>query len=100
MDDGVFEVECPCCGATLEIDADSGRVLGHRKAARPSSPEDLGEAVKRLRAQENTRDERFRKQVEAERAHGQSLEKRFDGLLKKARNEGPAERGLRDIDLD
>jgi hypothetical protein len=100
MDDGVFDVECPCCGAKLEIDADSGQVLAHRKVERPSGPTDLGEAVQRLRSQESTREERFRKQVEAERAHGQSLEKRFDGLLKKARSEGPGTRPTRDIDLD
>jgi hypothetical protein len=100
MDDGVFEVECPCCGATLEIDADNGCILSHRKAERSSTPPDLGEAVKRLRSEESTRDERFRKQVEAERAHGQSLQKRFDGLLKKARDEGPTPRPTRDIDLD
>jgi hypothetical protein len=100
MDEGVFEVECPCCGAMLEIDADSGHILSHRKVERSSSPADLGEAVKRLRSQEGTRDERFRKQVEAERAHGQSLEKRFEGLLKKARDEGPTPRPTRDIDLD
>ena len=100
MDEGVFEVECPCCGATLEIDAESGHVLAHRKADRTATPADLGEAVKRLRSQESTRGERFRKQVEAERAHGQSLAKRFDGLLKKARSEDPAPRLPRDIDLD
>lgn len=100
MDEGVFEVECPCCGATLEIDAESGHVLAHRKPERAATPADLGEAVKKLRSQESTRDERFRKQVEAERAHGQSLEKRFEGLLKKARSEGPATRPTRDIDLD
>lgn len=100
MDDGVFEVECPCCGAALEIDAETGRVLAHRKPQPSASPADLGEAVKRLRSQENTRDERFRKQVEAERSHTRSLDKRFDGLLKKARTEGPAPRQLRDIDLD
>jgi hypothetical protein len=99
MDDDVLEVECPCCGATIEVDAETGHVLAHRKPERPASPADLGEAVKRLRSQESTRDERFRKQVEAERAHGQSLEKRFDGLLKKARNE-PVQRPTRDIDLD
>ena len=100
MDDGIFQVECPCCGATLEIDSDTGHVLAHRKAERPNAPVDLGEAVKRMRSQENTRDERFRKQVEAERAHGQALEKRFDGLLKKAKTEGPTRPATRDIDLD
>ena len=100
MDDGIIEVECPCCGATIEIDAESGHILAHRKPEPSASPADLGEAVKRLRSQESTRDERFRKQVEAERAHTQALDKRFDGLLKKARTEGPTPRGIRDIDLD
>jgi hypothetical protein len=100
MDEGVFEIECPCCGAALEVDAESGRILSHRKPEPSSSPTDLGEAVKRLRSEESTRDARFRKQVEAERAHNQALDKRFDGLLKKARKEGPGPRVPRDIDLD
>ncbi len=100
MDDGVIEVECPCCGAAIEIDPETGHVLAHRKPKSPETPVDLGDAVKRLRSQEGTRDERFRKQVEAERTHSRALDKRFDGLLKKARTEGPGQRQIRDIDLD
>jgi hypothetical protein len=98
---GLFEVECPCCGATIEIDAGSRLIVGHRKPVpRSVAPPDLREAVERLRSEESTRDERFRKQVEVERAHGKTLEKRFDGLLKKARSEGPVTRPPRDFDLD
>ncbi len=100
MGDGVFKVQCPCCGATLEIDAEAQTLLTHQAPKRETIPADLREAVKKLKSEESTRDERFRQQVEAEREHVRTLGKRFDGLLKKARSEGPPVRTLRDIELD
>jgi hypothetical protein len=98
--DGVFKLRCPCCGAALEIDAEAQTLLTHQAPKREMVPADLREAVKKLKSEESTRDERFQKQVQAEREHERTLEKRFDGLLKKARSEGPPARTLRDIDLD
>jgi hypothetical protein len=100
MQDGIFEVECPCCGATLEIDAENGLILSHKPPESVVGPHDFTDAVQRVKAEENTRDQRFQQQFEAEQKHGQEMQKRFDGLLKKARSEGPVKPSLRDIDLD
>lgn len=100
MDDGVFETKCPCCGAKLEIDGGRGVILSHQEPKRPLVPEDLQDAVKRLKSEEIAREQRFRDQFAAEREHGTELQKRFEGLLKKARTEKPGPRFPRDIDLD
>ena len=100
MPHGVFQVKCPCCDATLEVDVENETILSHQEPVRPGTPTDLLEAVKDLKAKEGTRDERFQKHVESEKRHGAELEKRFKGLLKKTKSEGPVQPSLRDIDLD
>ena len=100
MPEEVFETECPCCGTVLEIDAANQVILSHQEPAPQSSPQDLQEAVRHLRSVEQARDEQFQKQVDAKRRHEEEASKRFDGLLKKARIEGPVKPALRDIDLD
>lgn len=100
MDDSVFQTQCPCCGASLEIDADRRVILSHEAPKPEHLPTDLREAVLELKSKERTRDERFRKQFATERRQGEDLQKRFDGLLKKARAEGPPTKVTRDIDLD
>jgi hypothetical protein len=96
----VFQVQCPCCRATLEIDPETQTVLSHEQPRPSASPASLQDAVRRLKQEQNTRDERFQKKVEEERQHGKSLEKRFEGLLRKAREDPAEDRFPRDIDLD
>lgn len=100
MGDGIFEIECPCCGATIDIDSATQVVLSHQRPEPKRVHQSFGDAVEQLKSEESTRDERFNKQFEAERKHGQELTKKFDGLLKKTRAEGPVKPVLRDIDLD
>ena len=100
MDDGIFEAQCPCCGSKLEIDGDRGVILSHQEPKRAIVPENLQDAVKRLKLEETAREQRFRDQFTAEREHGAELQKRFEGLLKKAKSEKPGPRFPRDIDLD
>ena len=100
MPDEVFETECPCCGAILEIDGSNQVILLHEAPAPETSTHDLREAVHQLKAVESSRDEQFQRQVAAKRRHDEEAGKRFDGLLKKARTEGPVKPALRDIDLD
>lgn len=100
VDDSVFQAKCPCCGASLEVDADRRVILSHEAPKREHVPTGLREAVLELKSEERTREERFREQFAAERRHGEDLQKRFDGLLEKASSEGPPKKFTRDIDLD
>ena len=100
MADDLFEVQCPCCGGRLEISAETETVVHHEAPKPESIPEDLREAVRRVKAAESGREERFRKRLDAQRQQDKTLDKRFEGLLKKAKDGGPPERFTRDIDLD
>ena len=99
MKDSILRVECPCCGAALEIDAASGVVLSHRDR-RPRKPsKDLAKAVAEVRQGEARRDEAFRRALEAEKGREAAMDRKFDALVERGKGQ-PARPALRDIDLD
>ena len=95
-----LDVECPCCGALLRIDAVRGALLGARMPESAVRMEaELSEASK-LVAEESSRiDEKYRQIVAAEKGRGEAMDKRFRDFMDKAKDE-PAAKPLRDIDLD
>lgn len=97
---GLIEVACPCCQATLKIDPETRAVISHRAPEKPPAIEDLAAAVAKLKGESGRRDEMFRKSFESEKQHGKVLEKKFDELLRQARENPDAERPKRDIDFD
>lgn len=101
MKDSIFEADCPCCGARLEIDAEQGVILSHQpgRPANAKSKKDFNEAVARLKQEESEREKRFADQVAARRRHEEELDKKFAGLLRKQKGKKPT-RELRDFDLD
>ncbi len=100
MPKGLIEVACPCCQALLKVDPETCAVISHKVPEKPPAVEDLAAAVARLKGEAGRRDEVFRKQVESEKSHGKVLEKKFDELLKQARENPDTTPPRRDIDLD
>ena len=100
MPQGLFEVECPCCKARLKVDDETRTVIAHTVPQKPPAIEDLAAAVAKLKGEAGRRDEVFRKQVEAEKSHGKVLAKKFDELLKQAKENPDLSPPQRDIDLD
>lgn len=96
----MFDVECPCCQAVLKIDAETQSVIAHTIPEKPKVIEDLAAEVAKLKGEGARREELFRKQVEAERSHGKVLEKKFDELFKRAKENPDTPPPLRDIDFD
>jgi len=96
----MFDVECPCCQAILKIDPETRAVIAHTVPEKPKLIEDLAAEVVKLKGAEARRDEVFRKQVEAQKSHGRVLEKKFDELFKRVKEDPDAPAPLRDIDLD
>lgn len=96
-----IEVRCPCCGATLRIDARLGQVIGHEAAPRPKKPghDHLDRAGAVLEKQAATREAHFRESAEQEKLKSDVLARKFEEALRKTRDV-PVEPGLRDIDLD
>jgi hypothetical protein len=95
----MFEVACPCCEAILKIDPETRAVIAHTVKEKPRPIEDLAAEVAKLKGAGARREELFQKQFEAEKSHGKVLEKKFDELFKRAKENPDVEPPKRDIDL-
>ncbi|HUB31927.1 MAG TPA: hypothetical protein VMA31_02825 [Bryobacteraceae bacterium] len=100
MAKAMFEVPCPCCQAILKIDPETHAVIAHTIPEKPRAIEDLSAEVEKLKGAGARREELFRKHFEAEKSHGKVLEKKFDELFKRAKENPDATPPKRDIDLD
>jgi hypothetical protein len=97
----VLQVQCPCCQAALEIDAALGAVLHFKPHEKPREIADLETAVERQRGEAARREEAFRKSVEDHKSRKELLDRKFDELFRKVK-EDPDSLPLpqRDIDID
>jgi hypothetical protein len=93
-----LEVICPCCQATLVIDTNLARVVGHHEPERGNKPE-LNEAQRILADEAARREAMFQQSVESEKTRPDALSRRFEEALKQARTE-PITKPTRDFDLD
>ena len=89
---------CPCCGATLIIDLNLGRVVAHREVGSGLNIE-LSDAQRILAEAKQRREAAFDQSVDRERTRGDALSKRFEEALKQAKEE-PITKPTRDFDLD
>jgi len=84
----------------LTVDPETGAVIAHTVPERPRPIEDLAAEVAKLKGEGARRDEVFRKNFEAEKSHGKVLEKKFDELFKRVKENPDDTPLIRDIDLD
>ncbi|MCL4797783.1 MAG: hypothetical protein KJZ84_24680 [Bryobacteraceae bacterium] len=84
-----FELDCPCCGATLKIDPEVKAVLSHKEKPRPKTIEDISAGVAKLKEQEAAREDAFKKSFEQMKSSKDVLNRKFDELLKKAQEDDP-----------
>jgi hypothetical protein len=94
-----IKVTCPCCDAILTIDMALATVLSHEIPARPQKVQQLKDANRILQEEATHRQEKYRNIFDAEKDKGKVLDRKFEELLKKAKEE-PIEKPLKDIDLD
>ena len=99
MAHSMFEVACPCCDAVLKVDPETRSVIAHTVPVKPPPIEDLAAEVAKLKGAGDRREQLFQKQFEAEKSHGKVLEKKFDELFKRAKENPDVEPPKRDIDL-
>ena len=95
----MFDVVCPCCDAILKIDPETRAIIAHRVPAKPLPIDDLAAEVAKLKGAGDRREQLFQKQFEAEKSHGKVLEKKFDELFKRAKEDPDTKPRTRDIDL-
>ena len=96
----IFEVQCPCCGSTLQIDPETQVVLHHREPEKKPAIEDLNVAVQQLRGEADRRNNVFEKSFASHLTGEKVREKKFDELLKQAKEDTSGSAPKRPFDLD
>jgi len=94
-----IQVTCPCCGALLTVDPSLPAVLNHKLPAKPPLVAQMKDIHTLVKEEATRRDQKYQQLAEAEKNKGKLLDRKFQELLKKAKEE-PLEKPLKDIDLD
>lgn len=95
-----FDLECPCCGATLKIDSEVRAVLDYKEKPKPKTLEDIASGVERLKHAESQREEAFQKSFQQMKSSKDVLAAKFDELLKKAKEDDPSKPPPKPLGLD
>jgi hypothetical protein len=92
-----FEIECPCCRATIVVDRISGEVLLHKvKEVRVTGS--LESMVAGLESQKSEAEKRFERQLESQKDRARILEEKFREALQRA--EQTDEKYVNPMDMD
>ena len=94
----LFTVSCPCCQAELQIDPETRAVISHKEHERPKTFSDMEAAVARFKGEADRREDAFKKSVQDHQKHQEVLDKKFEEMLRRARENPDAPPPKRDID--
>ena len=91
-----FTIVCPCCEATLNVDAETGALLSHEEKTKPlGSFEDM---VRDLDKQKQTREQIFAQEMSSHKDRGRLLEEKFQEAKKRAEKDTRVYRNPLDLD--
>src|SRR4026209_2401799 len=82
VDTSRFTIICPCCEATLSIDAQTGALISHQEKAKPLASFD--EMVKGLDKQKQMREQIFAQELSSMKDRDRILEEKFQEAMKRA----------------
>jgi predicted amidophosphoribosyltransferase len=77
-----FTLICPCCEATLTIDAQTGALLSHEEKAKPVASFD--EMLKGLDKQKQMREQIFQQELGSQKDRERLLQEKFQEAMKRA----------------
>jgi hypothetical protein len=77
-----FDVTCPCCGAALKIDPETGAVVWSEQRKAP--PKDFDDLVERVHSHKSELDEKFARSVQQTRNQKDILAKKFEEARRRA----------------
>lgn len=77
-----FEIACPCCEATIVIDAHSGEIL-FSKAKQQKKTGSLESMVAGLESQKTEAEKRFERELELQKDRSRLLEEKFKEAMKR-----------------
>jgi hypothetical protein len=98
--DSMFEVKCPCCEATLHVDGETRAVIHHKEPEKKPVIEDLQAAVQQLKGEAAKRNDAFEKSFASHKSADKVREKKFEELLKLAKEDKSDAPPKRAFDLD
>ncbi|MGH9582883.1 MAG: hypothetical protein ACRD4O_08115 [Bryobacteraceae bacterium] len=96
----IFEVQCPCCGSTLRIDPETQVVIQHREPEKKPMIDDLHVAAEQLKGEAQRRNDMFEKSFASHLSAEKVREKKFEELLKQAKEDKSSAPPKRPFDLD
>ncbi len=82
MDSTRFTILCPCCDATIIVDAQTGAIISHEEKAKPVASFD--EMLKGLDKQKEARDQLFSQELSSQKNRERLLEEKFQEAMKRA----------------
>ncbi len=97
--DDLLEIQCPCCDAILKIDKTMAVVISHKLPEKPLPIQDLAAEVARIKGEGARLEQAFQKSFDAHKSQSTVLNKKFDELLKQAKEDPDQGPPQRDIDL-
>jgi hypothetical protein len=77
-----LDVTCPCCGATLKVDPETGSVVWADKKKAP--PKDFDDLVSQVASRKSVLDEKFARSVQHTKHASAILDKKFEEARKRA----------------
>ena len=84
----------------MKVDVSTKSVISHTPAVKPRMFNDMEEAARAMKEQDNRRESIFRQSVDAQKHAAELLEKKFREAVKKAKESPDTGRPIRDFDLD
>ena len=77
-----FTIICPCCEATLTVDAQTGVLISHEEKSKPLASFD--EMVKGLDKQKQMREQIFSQELSSMKDRDRILQEKFQDAMKRA----------------
>jgi hypothetical protein len=80
-----WTVLCPCCEATIVVDAQTGAIISHAEKAKPLAS--FEEMAKQMERQKQVRDQMFAQELGSHKDRDRILEEKFREAMKRAESE-------------
>lgn len=96
----LFDVKCPCCGSILQIDPETEAIIQHHEPEKKPIIEDLHAAVQQLKGEADRRNDAFEKSFASHLSGEKVREKKFEELLRQAKEDKSGAPPKRPFDLD
>jgi hypothetical protein len=77
-----WTVICPCCEATIVVDAQTGAIISHQEKSKPLAS--FEEMAKELESRKKVRDQVFSQELGSQKDRERLLEEKFREAMKRA----------------